>query len=90
MFGGNAESHTTEHCNKKNLMLGLLDGHKKKQFDRAKKEELHNMSKTFKKALVKGKKACKRSYHDSSESDSSLKEECFTFNLTKLGDNSLT
>eukprot|EP00957_Ditylum_brightwellii_P027345 2066883-Ditylum_brightwellii.AAC.1 len=30
MFGGNAESHTTDHCNKKNLLSGLLDGHKKK------------------------------------------------------------
>eukprot|EP00957_Ditylum_brightwellii_P058176 4411658-Ditylum_brightwellii.AAC.1 len=25
---GNAESHTTDHCNKKNLLSGLLDGHK--------------------------------------------------------------
>eukprot|EP00957_Ditylum_brightwellii_P096569 7354981-Ditylum_brightwellii.AAC.1 len=31
MFGGNAESHTTDCCNKKNLLSGLLDGHKKKQ-----------------------------------------------------------
>eukprot|EP00957_Ditylum_brightwellii_P027206 2056526-Ditylum_brightwellii.AAC.1 len=30
MFGGNVELHTTDHCNKKNLLSGLLDGHKKK------------------------------------------------------------
>eukprot|EP00957_Ditylum_brightwellii_P065086 4936985-Ditylum_brightwellii.AAC.1 len=38
MFGGNSESHTTDSCNKKNFLSGLLDGHKKKRFDRAKKE----------------------------------------------------
>eukprot|EP00957_Ditylum_brightwellii_P174994 13323532-Ditylum_brightwellii.AAC.1 len=30
VFGGNAESHTTDYCNKKNLLSSLLDGHKKK------------------------------------------------------------
>eukprot|EP00957_Ditylum_brightwellii_P140927 10734721-Ditylum_brightwellii.AAC.1 len=30
IFGGSAELHTTDHCNKKNLLSGLLDGHKKK------------------------------------------------------------
>eukprot|EP00957_Ditylum_brightwellii_P175893 13393690-Ditylum_brightwellii.AAC.1 len=75
MFGGNAELHVTDHCNKKNLLSGLLDGHKKKHMDRAKKEESCAMAKAFKKASGKGKKACKRSYHDSSESDSSSYKE---------------
>eukprot|EP00957_Ditylum_brightwellii_P030248 2290130-Ditylum_brightwellii.AAC.2 len=30
MFDCNAEMHTTDRCNKKNLLSGLLDGHKKK------------------------------------------------------------
>eukprot|EP00957_Ditylum_brightwellii_P154291 11741625-Ditylum_brightwellii.AAC.1 len=55
--------------------LNLLDGHKKKQFDRAKKEDFCAMAKAFRKASIKGKKACKRLYQDSSESDSSLEEE---------------
>eukprot|EP00957_Ditylum_brightwellii_P126113 9613847-Ditylum_brightwellii.AAC.1 len=50
MFGGNTELHTTDCCNKKNLLSGLLDVHKKKQFDRAKKEEFCAMVKAFKKA----------------------------------------
>eukprot|EP00957_Ditylum_brightwellii_P013893 1047678-Ditylum_brightwellii.AAC.1 len=75
MFGDNAELHTTDRCNKKNLLSSLLDRCKKKCFDRAKKEEFCAMAKAFQKALGKGKKACKRSYHDSFESDSSLEEE---------------
>eukprot|EP00957_Ditylum_brightwellii_P185300 14110093-Ditylum_brightwellii.AAC.1 len=67
--------HTTYQCNKKNLLSGLLDGHKKKHMDRAKKEEFCTMAKAFKKALVKGKKDCKRLYHNSSESDSSSEGE---------------
>eukprot|EP00957_Ditylum_brightwellii_P066638 5057425-Ditylum_brightwellii.AAC.1 len=90
MFGGNAEPYTSNHCNKKSLLSGLLDGHKKKQFDRAKKEELCAMVKAFKKATVKGIFFCKRSYHDSSESDSSSEEEDFSSKLNSLGDNSLT
>ena len=75
MFGGNTKMHTTDRCSKKNLLSGLLDGHKKKQFDRAKKEEFCAMAKAFKKASSKGKKACKRLYQDSSELDSSLEKE---------------
>eukprot|EP00957_Ditylum_brightwellii_P136162 10384585-Ditylum_brightwellii.AAC.1 len=30
MFGGNTKMHTTDRCSKKNLLSGLLDGHKKK------------------------------------------------------------
>eukprot|EP00957_Ditylum_brightwellii_P056442 4278119-Ditylum_brightwellii.AAC.2 len=30
MFGGNDKLHTTDHCNEKNLLSDLLDGHKKK------------------------------------------------------------
>eukprot|EP00957_Ditylum_brightwellii_P153753 11702594-Ditylum_brightwellii.AAC.1 len=75
MFGGNAKLHTTDCCNKKNLLSGLLDGHKKKQVDRAKKEEFCAMAKAFRKASVKGKKAHKRSYQDFSESNSSSEEE---------------
>eukprot|EP00957_Ditylum_brightwellii_P166417 12667933-Ditylum_brightwellii.AAC.1 len=58
-----------------NLLSGLLDGHKKKHSDRAKKEEFCAMAKAFKKATIKGKKACNRLYHNSSEWDSSLDEE---------------
>eukprot|EP00957_Ditylum_brightwellii_P016933 1276968-Ditylum_brightwellii.AAC.1 len=75
MFGGNAELRTTNHCNKKNLLSGLLDEHKKKRVDRAKKEKFCAMAKAFRKASVKGKKVHKRLYQDSLESDSSLKEE---------------
>eukprot|EP00957_Ditylum_brightwellii_P163019 12413572-Ditylum_brightwellii.AAC.1 len=50
MFGGNAKAHTTDHCNKNNLLSGLLDGKKKKTFDRAKKEEFCAMAKAFRKA----------------------------------------
>eukprot|EP00957_Ditylum_brightwellii_P150190 11436715-Ditylum_brightwellii.AAC.1 len=53
----------------------LLDGHKKKCTDRAKKEKFQFMAKAFKKASDKGKKARKRLYHNSSESDSSLEEK---------------
>eukprot|EP00957_Ditylum_brightwellii_P167088 12719982-Ditylum_brightwellii.AAC.1 len=58
MFGGNTKMHTTDRCNKKNLLSGLLDGHNKKQSNRAKKEEFCAMAKAFKKATVKSKKAC--------------------------------
>eukprot|EP00957_Ditylum_brightwellii_P093687 7133589-Ditylum_brightwellii.AAC.1 len=74
-IGGNDELHTTDCCNKKNLLSSLLDGHKKKHIDRAKKEEFCAVAKNFKTASGKGKKACKRSHHNSSESDSSLEEE---------------
>eukprot|EP00957_Ditylum_brightwellii_P067726 5141286-Ditylum_brightwellii.AAC.1 len=90
MFGGNAELHTTDRCNKKKLLSSLLDGQKKKCMDRAKKEEFCAMAKAFKKASNKGKKAHKRLYHNSSESDSSLEEESYSFKLNSLGDNSLT
>eukprot|EP00957_Ditylum_brightwellii_P032656 2475756-Ditylum_brightwellii.AAC.1 len=66
MFGDNAKLHTTDRCNKTNLLPGLLDGHKKKQSDRAKKEEFHAMANFFKKAFIKSKKAHKRLYQDSS------------------------
>eukprot|EP00957_Ditylum_brightwellii_P064390 4887247-Ditylum_brightwellii.AAC.1 len=89
MFGGIVELHTTDCCNKKNLLSGLLDGHKKKCFGMAKKEDFCIMVKAFKKATIKGKKAHKRSYHNSSESDSSLEEEWFTFKLNSLRNNSL-
>eukprot|EP00957_Ditylum_brightwellii_P011461 866317-Ditylum_brightwellii.AAC.1 len=46
--------------------------------------------KAFKKASFKSKKAHKRLYHNSSESDSSLGEESYSFKLNLLGDNSLT
>ena len=75
MFGGNSESHTTEQCNKKALLLGLLDGHKKKRYNKTKKEEFCAMAKTFQKVSLKSKRACKRSCHDSSESESSSDEE---------------
>eukprot|EP00957_Ditylum_brightwellii_P142094 10826215-Ditylum_brightwellii.AAC.1 len=51
MFGSNTELHTTDRCNKKNFLSGLLDGHKKKRMDRAKKEEFHAMANASKKAL---------------------------------------
>eukprot|EP00957_Ditylum_brightwellii_P089582 6823152-Ditylum_brightwellii.AAC.1 len=38
MFDSNAEMHTTDRCNKNNLLSSLLDGHKKKHMERAKKE----------------------------------------------------
>eukprot|EP00957_Ditylum_brightwellii_P206101 15346816-Ditylum_brightwellii.AAC.1 len=79
MSGGNAESHNTDHSNKNNLLSSLLDGHKKKHFNRSKKEDFCTMA-----------KAHKRSYHDSSESDSSFEEEEFTLKLDSLGDSSLT
>eukprot|EP00957_Ditylum_brightwellii_P139321 10617727-Ditylum_brightwellii.AAC.1 len=56
-FGGNAESHITDHCSRKNLLSDLLDGHKKKQIDRTKKGEFCTMTKAFKKTSSKGKKA---------------------------------
>eukprot|EP00957_Ditylum_brightwellii_P208465 15357591-Ditylum_brightwellii.AAC.1 len=56
MLGGNTELHTTDCCNKKNLISGLLDGQKKKHLDKAKKEEFCTMAKAFKKASGKGKK----------------------------------
>eukprot|EP00957_Ditylum_brightwellii_P197616 15055155-Ditylum_brightwellii.AAC.1 len=56
MFGVNAELHTTDCCNKKNLLSGLLDRHKKKHMERANKEEFCAMVKAFKKASGKGKK----------------------------------
>eukprot|EP00957_Ditylum_brightwellii_P154044 11724052-Ditylum_brightwellii.AAC.1 len=49
LFGGNAKLHTTDHCNTKNLLSGLLDGHKKKKIDMAKKEEFRAMAKASKK-----------------------------------------
>eukprot|EP00957_Ditylum_brightwellii_P041630 3153055-Ditylum_brightwellii.AAC.1 len=64
MFSDNAELHTTDCCSKKNLLSGLLNGHKKKHMDRAKKEEFCAMAKALKKASFKSKKACKRSYHN--------------------------
>eukprot|EP00957_Ditylum_brightwellii_P019987 1508928-Ditylum_brightwellii.AAC.1 len=45
MFGGNAESHSTECCNKKALLASLLDGHKRKHTDKAKKEKFCTMAK---------------------------------------------
>eukprot|EP00957_Ditylum_brightwellii_P021236 1601286-Ditylum_brightwellii.AAC.1 len=74
MFGGAAELHITNQCNKKALLSSLLDGHKKKCMDRAKKEELFAMAKAFKKASFQSKKACKRLYHNLSESNSSSDE----------------
>eukprot|EP00957_Ditylum_brightwellii_P030065 2275978-Ditylum_brightwellii.AAC.1 len=65
MFGGNLESHTTKQCNKKALLLGLLDGHKKKCYDKIKKEEFRAMAKALQVSL-KSKRARKRSCHDSS------------------------
>eukprot|EP00957_Ditylum_brightwellii_P189987 14463702-Ditylum_brightwellii.AAC.1 len=64
MYGGNAESHSTERCNKKTVLASLLDGHKKKRTDKAKKEEFCAMAKAFKKANLKSKKSCKRSAPD--------------------------
>eukprot|EP00957_Ditylum_brightwellii_P031087 2355050-Ditylum_brightwellii.AAC.1 len=75
MFGGNFKSHSTECCNKKTLLASLLDGHKKKHADKAKKEEFCAMAKALKKANLKSKKTCKRSIPDSSESESSSDEE---------------
>eukprot|EP00957_Ditylum_brightwellii_P054707 4145104-Ditylum_brightwellii.AAC.1 len=75
MIGSSTELHTTDCCNKKNLLSGLLDEQKKKQINRAKREEFCAMAKAFKKTTIKGKKACKSLYHDSSESNSSSEEE---------------
>eukprot|EP00957_Ditylum_brightwellii_P021902 1651763-Ditylum_brightwellii.AAC.1 len=75
ILGGNAELYTTDCCNKKNLLSSLLDRHKKKQMDRAKKEEFCVIAKIFKKALVTGESAYNRLYHESSESDSSSEDE---------------
>eukprot|EP00957_Ditylum_brightwellii_P203226 15333757-Ditylum_brightwellii.AAC.2 len=75
MFGGNAELHTTEHCSKKNLLSSLLDRHKKKLMDKAKKEEFCTMAKAFKKASFKSKTTRKRLIHDLSELESPLEEE---------------
>eukprot|EP00957_Ditylum_brightwellii_P200506 15285624-Ditylum_brightwellii.AAC.1 len=49
MFGGNSESHTTKQCNKKALLSSLLDGHKKKRYDKTKKEEFRAMAKALQK-----------------------------------------
>eukprot|EP00957_Ditylum_brightwellii_P121446 9261852-Ditylum_brightwellii.AAC.1 len=59
MFDGIAELNTIDCYNKKNLLSGLLDRHKKKCMDRAKKEEFCTMAKVFKKASFKNKKAHK-------------------------------
>ena len=75
MFGGNLESHTTKQCNKKALVSGLLDGHKKKRHDKAKKEEFCAMAKALQKASLKSKRARKRSCRDLSESESSSDKE---------------
>eukprot|EP00957_Ditylum_brightwellii_P001883 144527-Ditylum_brightwellii.AAC.1 len=75
MFGGNAESYSTEGCNKKTLFTSLLDGHKRKHTDKAKKEEFRAMAKAFKKANLKSKRTFKRSVPDSSKSESSSDEE---------------
>eukprot|EP00957_Ditylum_brightwellii_P134328 10240995-Ditylum_brightwellii.AAC.1 len=75
MFGGNAGSHSTERCNKKTLLASILDGHKRKCVDKAKREEFCTMAKAFKNANLKSKKTPKRSVPDSSESESSLDEE---------------
>eukprot|EP00957_Ditylum_brightwellii_P171138 13027608-Ditylum_brightwellii.AAC.1 len=56
MFGGNAEMHTAERCNKKSLLSSVLDGYKKKRYDRAKKEEFHTMQKLSKSQVVRAKK----------------------------------
>eukprot|EP00957_Ditylum_brightwellii_P039161 2961963-Ditylum_brightwellii.AAC.1 len=61
MFGGNSESHATKQCNKRALVSGLFDGHKKKRYDKAKKEEFCIMAKAFQKASLKSKRARKRS-----------------------------
>eukprot|EP00957_Ditylum_brightwellii_P082964 6307610-Ditylum_brightwellii.AAC.1 len=75
MFGGNSESHTTKQCNKKVLLSGLLDRHKKKRYDKTKKEEFCAMAKALQKVSLNSKRACKRSRHDSPESESSSDEE---------------
>eukprot|EP00957_Ditylum_brightwellii_P076331 5801530-Ditylum_brightwellii.AAC.1 len=75
MLGGNAESHTTDHCGKKNSLSSLLDGHKKKHNDKAKKEEFCSMAKVFKKAPLSSKKACKRAIHNLLESEISSDKE---------------
>eukprot|EP00957_Ditylum_brightwellii_P015340 1154614-Ditylum_brightwellii.AAC.1 len=59
MFGGNAELHTTDHCNKKKMLSSILDEHKKKHMDKAKKEECCAIAKAFKKAFFKNKKLIK-------------------------------
>eukprot|EP00957_Ditylum_brightwellii_P211511 15366264-Ditylum_brightwellii.AAC.1 len=59
MFGGNAELHTTDCCNKKNSMSHLFDEYKKKHMDRAKKEVFCAIAKAFKKASFKSKKLIK-------------------------------
>ena len=75
MFGGNSESHSTKQCNKKALFAGLLDGHKKKHYDKTKKEEFCAMAKALQNVSLKSKRARKRSCHDSSESESSSDKE---------------
>eukprot|EP00957_Ditylum_brightwellii_P160511 12219003-Ditylum_brightwellii.AAC.1 len=75
MFGGNAESHTTDCCNKKNLLSSLLDEHKKKCMDKVNKEEFCAMVKAFKKASIKRKKAYKRLIHNFPKSESFSDEE---------------
>ena len=75
MFGVNSELHTTKQCNKKALLSGLLDRHKKKRYDKTKKEEFCTMVKALQKVSLKSKRARKRSRHDSSESESSSDEE---------------
>eukprot|EP00957_Ditylum_brightwellii_P136725 10426515-Ditylum_brightwellii.AAC.1 len=55
IFCGNADLHTTDHCNKKNLISSLLDGHKKKRMDKAKKEEFCAMAKVFRRPPLRAK-----------------------------------
>eukprot|EP00957_Ditylum_brightwellii_P183574 13983185-Ditylum_brightwellii.AAC.1 len=69
MFGGNSKSHMTKQCNKKALLSGLLDGYKKKHYDKTKKEEFRTTAKALQKVSLKSKRACKRSHHNSSESE---------------------
>eukprot|EP00957_Ditylum_brightwellii_P127187 9697679-Ditylum_brightwellii.AAC.1 len=66
MFGGNLESHSTKQCNKKALLPGLVDGHKKKCYNKTKKDEFCAMAKALQKVSLKIKRARKRSCHDSS------------------------
>eukprot|EP00957_Ditylum_brightwellii_P018835 1415684-Ditylum_brightwellii.AAC.1 len=59
MFGGNAELHTTDDCNKKNLFTSLFDGYKKKQMDKAKKENFVPWQKLSRRPPLRAKKLVK-------------------------------
>eukprot|EP00957_Ditylum_brightwellii_P204470 15339411-Ditylum_brightwellii.AAC.1 len=70
----NTMSSKKSHRNCK-LYKILLDGHKKKHMDKAKKEDFCAMAKAVKKANLKSKKSCKRSAPNLLEFESSLDEE---------------